>query len=327
MPEPATADDMIEDIPTIDFARLHEAATLAELDRACREWGFFHLVGDAIDAPTRAHTLAAMRAFFALPAASKHAIERTADNPWGFYDRELTKNVRDWKQILDVGPDVPTAGLDAARAQWPADMPSLQPALHAFTRECERVAQRLLEAICVNLGMPAHHLDACFGSAQTSFLRLNWYPTCPDPAPADSPTTPAHGQLGIHHHTDSGALTVLLQDAQPGLQVLHGERWHTVQPRPGALVINIGDVVQVWSNDRYRAPLHRVLANASAERYSAPFFFNPSFETVYAPLPGACDAANPPRYRPISWAEFRAARAAGDYADVGEEVQISHFLI
>jgi isopenicillin N synthase-like dioxygenase len=268
-----------------------------------------------------------MHAFFALPAERKRAIERTATNPWGFFDRELTKNVRDWKEIFDVGPDVPVPGLDEARAQWPADVPGFRDAVQALAHASAIVGQRLVQALCVNLGMPPAHLDGCFGAAQTSFLRLNHYPTCADPAPADSPTTPAHGQLGIHHHTDSGAVTVLLQDAQPGLQVLHEGRWHTVQPRPGALVINIGDVVQVWSNDRYRAPLHRVLASATAPRFSAPFFLNPSYETVYAPLPGACDAANPPRYRPISWAEFRAARAAGDYADVGEEVQIAHWRI
>ena len=93
---------------------------------------------------------------------------------------------------------------------------------------------------------------------------------------------------------------------------------------PGALIINIGDVIQVWSNDRYRAPLHRVLANTTQSRYSAPFFLNPGYDTVYAPLAGALDGARP-RYRPINWGEFRAGRAAGDYADLGEEIQISDF--
>ena len=92
-----------------------------------------------------------------------------------------------------------------------------------------------------------------------------------------------------------------------------------VEPNPDAFVINIGDVVQVWSNDRYPAPLHRVIASAQEERYSAPYFFNPSYAANYAPL------SSPPHYRPINWGEFRAGRAAGDYADHGEEIQISHF--
>ena len=74
-------------------------------------------------------------------------------------------------------------------------------------------------------------------------------------------------------------------------------------------MVNIGDVVQVWSNDRYRAALHRVLANTRQPRYSAPFFYCPAYDTDYAPLPSTVDTAHPPRYRAINWAEFRARRA------------------
>jgi len=120
---------------------------------------------------------------------------------------------------------------------------------------------------------------------------------------------------------------VLLQDDQPGLQVLKGKRWHTIPPRRDALVINIGDIVQVWSNDRYAAPLHRVLASSARERFSAPYFFNPAYQTDYGPLPSLIEAGEAPRYRPINWGEFRAGRAAGDYADHGEEIQVSQFRI
>ena len=89
--------------------------------------------------------------------------------------------------------------------------------------------------------------------------------------------------------------------------------------------MNIGDIVQVWSNDRYTAALHRGLVSADAERFSAPFFFNPAYSTEYAPLPSTVDAQHPPRYRPINWGEFRARRAAGDYADHGEYHSISHY--
>lgn len=127
--------------------------------------------------------------------------------------------------------------------------------------------------------------------------------------------------LGIHHHTDAGALTVLVQDERSGLQVRREGSWHTIPPLPGALLVNLGDVVQVWSNDLYPAPLHRVILRPNTPRYSAAYFFNPAYEARYAPLCG------PPRYHPIHWAAFRAGRAAGDYADLGEEIQISHFRI
>ena len=97
--------------------------------------------------------------------------------------------------------------------------------------------------------------------------------------------------------------------------------------RADALVVNIGDIVQVWSNDRYRAALHRVTTNTERDRYSVPFFLNPAYAAHYAPLPSTVDASHPPRYRPINWGEFRRLRTAGDYADQGEEVQISHYAV
>jgi len=311
---------LVPEVPVIDVGADARAAREA-LDRACREWGFFQIVGHGIDPELTDAVLDRMRAFFALPLEAKRAVERTDTNAWGFYDRELTKNRRDWKQIFDVGPAEDRGPLVGSSPQWPMGLAGFRATLERFAAACEQVSYRLLGAISENLGQPEDALHGCFGAAHTSFLRLNYYPVCDDPAPPDSPTTPEKGQLGIHHHTDAGALTVLLQDDQPGLQVLRNGAWYTVEPDPEALVINIGDIVQVWSNDAYPAPVHRVIASASQPRYSAPYFFNPSYATDYAPL------SAPPRYRPINWGDFRAGRSAGDYADVGEEIQISWFRV
>lgn len=299
-------------IPVIDIAELGGSATLAALDSACREWGFFQVARHSIDAATIDVLQQAMRDFFAQPKAAKRALSRNADNPWGFYDRELTKNTRDRKEIYDYGP----AGGGAIAPQWPASVPAFRPAVLAFYAACEVLAFRLLAAISANLGMPADYLARGFRPAHTSFLRLNYYPV-----------DRAAGGLGVNRHTDAGALTLLTQDDRPGLEVFRHGAWHLVEPRADALVVNIGDMVQVWSNDRYRAALHRVRASRGAERFSAPFFFNPAYGADYAPLPTTVDRAHPPRYRPINWGEFRALRAAGDYADCGEEVQISHYRL
>ena len=312
-------------IPVIDIHNLeHDPEVLYQVHQACRDWGFFQIVGHSVPADLLDATHASMRAFFALPIEEKHAIERSATNSWGFYDRELTKNTRDWKQIFDVGPDETDGPLAGSIAQWPRGLPDFKHTIEAFYGACEALSFRLLGAIARCLHMPATHLHDAFTPRHSSFLRLNYYPVCDTPAAPDAPTgTPGH--FGINHHTDSGALTVLLQDDQPGLQVLHRGTWTLVEPNPDALVVNIGDIVQVWSNDRYPAALHRVLANSRAERFSAPFFFNPVASATYAPLPGVCSPDEPARYRPINWGEFRASRSAGDYADYGEEIQISHY--
>jgi len=307
----------VSTLPVIDVSDLRRAETQRAIDEACREWGFFQIVGHGIADRTLDALRRQMRAFFALPTSAKHAIMRTAENPWGFYDRELTKHTRDWKQVYDFGP----ADGGAIVPQLPRELPRFGSAIARFYAECDALAFELVEVIAGNLGTPPGALDSCFRPEHTSFLRLNYYPPCPMPVRRED----GAGHLGVNPHTDSGALTLLLQDDQPGLEVLRDGVWHLVEPRRDALVVNIGDIVQVWSNDRYTAALHRGRVSADAERFSAPFFFNPAYRTWYAPLVSTVDADHPARYRPIHWGEFRARRAAGDYADHGEYHSINQY--
>lgn len=298
--------------PLIDIAEAERAHVHRAIDAACREWGVFQVVGHGIDLRLIAALRRQMRELFAASGEQKLAIARTAKNPWGFYDRELTRHVRDWKQVYDYGP---ADGADQV-PQWPAGLPAFAPIVQAFYEACDELALRLLRVVTRNLGMPGEALDRHFRPAHTSFLRLNYYPRCPEP----------QQHQGVHPHTDSGVLTLLVQD-QPGLEVLHDGAWRLVQPRADALVVNTGDILQVWSNDRYQAPLHRAFVHSKEDRFSVPFFFNPAYSTDYAPLPSAVDASHPPRYRPINWREFRARRTAGDYADAGEYAEISQYAL
>lgn len=312
-----------QSIPVIDIRNLWSDATLSALDDACRDWGFFQVVNHGVPEEITGALYDAMHGFFALPADDKRAIARSAENPWGFYDRELTKNIVDLKEIYDYGP----GDGERIQPQWPRALPGFPEAISAFYGSCEKLSFALLAAISSNLGMAPGYLARSFRPDHTSFLRLNYYPVQGARDSSAGPLAALVGQLGINHHTDAGALTVLLQDDKPGLEVYRHGGWHLVEPRADALVINIGDIVQVWSNDRYKASLHRVLASVDAPRYSAPYFFNPAYQANYAPLPSTIDDVHPPRYRSINWGEFRSLRAAGDYADLGEEVQISHYQL
>lgn len=301
-----------ESVPVIDITRLQGSATLTQLDSACRDWGFFQIKNHGIPDELTTDLRSAMQAFFSLPTDAKRQISRSRKNPWGFFDRELTKNALDQKEVFDIGP-----GDGAAiRPQWPVGLSGFRNTVMRYSRACELLSCKLLSAISVNLGMSPGFLSRSFGPAHSSFLRLNYYPVYQ-----------GSGSFGIHNHTDAGALTLLLQDDQPGLEVFRDGRWHLVQPIHDALVVNIGDIVQVWSNDLYKAALHRVIASAEWPRYSAPYFFNPEYRSEYAPIPTTITNDRPARYRAINWGEFRALRADGDYADYGEEVQIGHFRI
>jgi isopenicillin N synthase-like dioxygenase len=154
-------------------------------------------------------------------------------------------------------------------------------------------------------------------------MRLNYYPV-EDPMAKLGGEQP-QADLGVHHHTDAGALTVLLQDEVSGLQVYRDGFWYDIPAIDGAMVINTGDMMQVWSNDIYRAAIHRGLAMDTRERYSIPFFFNPAADCTVSPLPSVIGDERPGRYHPIEWGSFRGKRSEGDYADYGTEVQISQY--
>ncbi len=301
-------------VPTLDLRRPDPGSLI----HACRDWGIFQLAGHSVPAAAVDDLRRASRDLFSLPAGNKQTIARTRENPWGYFDQELTKNVPDWKEIFDVGPAYGTS-----IPQWPTGLPGFRQALANYTSEIHHLALRVLALIVESLGTPGDTVVKAF-EQHTSFLRLNHYPICLDPADADSPTVPLHGRLGIGHHTDAGALTILDQADVPGLQVLHGDAWFLVPREPDTFIVNIGDVVQVWSNDDYPAPLHRVIANQHQERYSTAYFLNPPADYHYAPLQ-SLPGQSRPRYRPILWREFRERRAAGDFANYGQEVQISDY--
>ncbi len=183
-----------------------------------------------------------------------------------------------------------------------------------------------MRALCVSLGVAPDVLDRAF-DPHSSFVRLNRYAPCPDPAPPDAPLFPESGHLGVHHHTDAGALTVLYQDEVAGLQIDHDGAFVVIEPVPDAFAVNLGDMLQVWSNDRFRSPLHRAITSAERTRHSAPFFLNPGYGTVAKPLESLVGPGERAHYRPISWTHFRDQRSAGDYADYGSEIQISDYRI
>mmetsp|Transcript_11911 Transcript_11911/g.21216 ORF Transcript_11911/g.21216 Transcript_11911/m.21216 type:complete len:380 (+) Transcript_11911:87-1226(+) len=317
-------------VPTIDIASLWEEKDserrkecINKISEACEAWGFFQISNHQVPQGVIDNMYDQMRSFFYLPLEEKYTIKRTADNSRGFYDDELTKQTRDWKQGLDLGNPAREAAPGMAQDgwnQWPNEdvLPEFRTAMETYYACMEDLSAKLMQAIEEGLvGAEAEGVFAPAFEGHSSYLRLNYYPLCPDPG--------AH--LGINRHTDAGALTVLLQDRVSALQVNKDGAWVGVRPAPGTFTINVGDMLQVWSNGKYKAPEHRVLANPAMERFSAPFFYNPAYAADVAPLPGLLGAAGGARYAPVNWGHFRLRRFQGDFADVGTEIQIADFLL
>jgi isopenicillin N synthase-like dioxygenase len=175
----------------------------------------------------------------------------------------------------------------------------MEPVFHAYYDALAGLVARVMSAMALGLGLDDEYFTP-FIDRHTSALRVLHYP---DLRGHDVES----GQLRAGAHTDYGTLTLLRQDDAPGGLQVRGadDRWHDVAPVPGAYVVNVGDALQRWTNDRWRSTLHRVVippldAGRDCERYSLAFFHNANWDAVIECLPSCTDAADPPRHSPIT---------------------------
>ncbi|RYY53290.1 MAG: isopenicillin N synthase family oxygenase, partial [Comamonadaceae bacterium] len=204
--------------------------------------------------------------------------------------------------------DLPDDDYHASRAQgwfapnvWPAGMPGLRPALEAYYRAMEDLAADLMRLFALALDLPADYFRRSI-DRHISSLCLNHYPALA--------TAPAPGQLRAGEHTDYGSLTIVAPSDAPGrLQVLSRDRgWVEVDPPPGHFVVNIGDLMAQWTNDRWVSTLHRVGlpaddAGARARRLSLVFFHQPNDDARIDCIPTCLGPGDTPRYAPVTSGE------------------------
>ncbi len=240
----------MSEVPTIDLSQVDDRS-LELIDRACRDHGFFLAVGHGMDG----HLAALMdkaKAFFDLPKEEKRKVLRTADNPMGYFDRELTKQKRDQKEVFDFY--APRAGAGIGRMRWPEQPEGFREVLSDYFHASAGVAKLVMALLCRAIGQPASVLDEAFSGSPTNTARLNHYPPEDLLSVDERKDVKPLGDMALHHHTDPGAVTLLYQDQVGGLETYSREDgWIPVPPNPDALVVNVGDVVQVWSNGQYRA--------------------------------------------------------------------------
>jgi isopenicillin N synthase-like dioxygenase len=298
-----------------------ETEALAALDSACRDHGFFLVTGHGLDTVIE-DMWSEAEAFFDAPRPVRLSILRTEENPLGYFDRELTKQKRDLKEVFDfTRPET-----DIKRHnQWPAGMPGFKQGMSDYYEAMSTLAQELLELLYETVGV---ELEGCpRGDADTSNARLNNYPVDDPLSNTEQNSTTSLGDMALHHHTDPGLITLLVQDATGGLQTLSSEHgWIDVPPLPGSIIVNLGDSLQAWSNDQYKAAVHRVVPMTRQRRMSTPYFYHPSRDAIIAPHRILADGN--PLYRPFSWREFIQGRVDDNYADLGvEDTQVSKFRI
>lgn len=307
-------------LPVLDLALLElptaeQAEHLTELRETARDVGFFYLVNHGINAQLLQNVQSITRAFFALPQAEKQRVSMIHSPHFRGYNLagvEYTREQRDQREQFDIGAERAALTLlpgDPAwkRLQgpnlWPEALPQLRPVIHAWQQAMTGVALRLLRAFARSLSLPAEAFDALYGTHPNEHVKLIRYPG-----------QAAHeSQQGVGAHKDSGFLTFLLQDEQRGLQVeVNPNNWVDALPKPGAFVVNIGELLELATNGYLRATVHRVISPpAGTERISIAFFLGAQLDAqvplYQLPEPLAAEALGPtsdpanPLIRDVGW--------------------------
>lgn len=253
---------------------------------ACRGDGFFQVVnhGAYVGLQQRLDRLA--RRFFALPEERKAAIAmRRAGRAWrGWFPLggELTAGVPDLKEGLYFGEEHHPFDPRVQRGEplhganlFPADVPELREAVLAWMAAMTRLGHDLARLLSIGLGLPADWLDRHYTARPTVLFRIFRYP-------ADE--QPEATRWGVGEHTDYGLLTILAQDDAGGLEVRTRDGWIDVPPVDGALVVNVGDMLERLTGGGYRSAPHRVRNRSGRERIAMPFFFDPDLRARLVPL-------------------------------------------
>lgn len=295
------------EIPLISIASLgqgnaEEAATIAAIRKASEQVGFFYITDHGIDLAKMHDIVEQCRRFFALPKAELEEM-RLANSPCfaGYLSvGERGANAQRPRDLLEafnicteLPPDDPfvlkKVPLHGAN-QWPTSLPGFRDCVLDYYREMDKLGLRLLQAFAMALGLGRHALDSQYRKP-ISQLRLLHYPV-QDQAVDE--------MMGARSHRDVGVLTILLQDDVGGLEVCNAAgEWIVAPPIDGTLIVNLGEMMKLLTNDQFASALHRVVNRYGRQRFSVPYFFNPDYDAQLSTLDQYIDAAHPAQFKPI----------------------------
>jgi isopenicillin N synthase-like dioxygenase len=306
-------------IPIIDVSELVAGGparkSIAErLGDACRQSGFFYVVGHGIEESLQRRLRELSREFFAQDLKTKLTIRMAlGGRAWRGYFRvgdELTSGKPDQKEGLYFGAELPAED-PRVLAGTPLHGPNLFPirpegfraTVLEYMAALTRLGHHLMAGLALSLGLEeSYFADRCTGEPLTLFRIFNY------PRPSDSTL------WGVGEHTDYGLLTILLQDDAGGLEVKSHARWVPAPPLPGSFVCNIGDMLDRMTGGLYRSTPHRVRNPAARDRLSFPFFFDPNFFAHVRPIELSGQGL-PPDDREERWDHASVHAFEGTYGD------------
>ncbi|EOY23819.1 hypothetical protein QUC31_008451 [Theobroma cacao] len=294
---PNLSDVQVSDVslPLIDLQDLYgpnRSDILKQIALACEHDGFFQVKNHGISEALINNMLRLAREFFRLPKSERlknYSDDPSKANRLSTSFNVKTEKVANWRDFLRLH----CYPLKDHVHEWPSNPPSFREDAAEYCTRVRGLVLRLLEAISESLGLKRDHIDKTL-SKHGQHMALNYYPPCPEPELT----------YGLPGHTDPNLITILLQDDVPGLQVLRNGKWVAVNPIPNTFIVNIGDQMQVISNDRYKSVLHRAVVNCNKERISIPTFYCPSNDALIGPATELIDDEHPAVYRSFAYGEF-----------------------
>lgn len=286
-------------IPVIDISSLwniedinETQQTIKSIAEACRDYGFLYVKNHGVAEQIQDNVFQVLKNFFALPGDVKEQIKsKGTDNFRGYFEfqSEITAYLKgskpDWREGFYASVDIPDDQpckkmfpLVTGNNKWPKEPADFRQAVEVYYQTLKKLAFKIMGALAVGLGLKEDFFDEKF--CPYPMVTLGMYHYLPHP------NVVGPDEINCGEHTDYGILTILMQDDIGGLEIYDDNgQWIPVPPIPGTFVINLGDMLEVWTNGMYKATKHRVTKKQnSRDRLSVACFFNPNLETVVNPI-------------------------------------------
>ncbi|XP_059596416.1 oxoglutarate-dependent flavonoid 7-O-demethylase 1 [Vitis vinifera] len=284
-------------LPTIDMKHLIMSETagseLEKLHSTCKEWGFFQLVNHGVNSSLVEKLKSEIGEFYKLPLEERMKYKMRPGDVEGYGHLPIRSEDQklDWADRFYMI----TNPIHTRKPYLLPELPSsLRDSLECYLAELQKLAMMLLGFMAKALKLEKGEMEELFEDGMQS-VRMSYYPPCPQPELV----------MGLTPHSDATGITILLQiNGVDGLQIKKDGVWIPVSFLPDALVVNVGDVLEILSNGVYTSIEHRATVNAAKERISIAMFFNPKFSAQIKPAPSLINPQNPPLFKQVGMEKY-----------------------
>ncbi|XP_027333330.1 flavonol synthase/flavanone 3-hydroxylase-like [Abrus precatorius] len=284
------------EVPIIDLSDPDERKVIHEIVEASKDWGMFQIVNHEIPSEVISKLQNVGKEFFELPQEEKELYATPmGSNSLEGYGTKLSKEVNGKKGWVDHLFHIVWPPSSINYHFWPKNPPSYKEVNEEYCKYLHAMVNKLFKCMSIGLGLEENELkEAANEDEMIHLLKINYYPPCPCPDLV----------LGVPPHTDMSYLTILVPNEVQGLQASRDGYWYDVKYVPNALIIHIGDQIEILSNGKYKAVFHRTTVNKDKTRMSWPVFIEPQPEHEVGPYPKLVNEDNPPKYKTKKFKDY-----------------------